>query len=96
MKNGFVKVACATPELKVADVSFNIGKILDLCIEAERRKVKILVFPELCITGYTAGDLFYHKTLLDAAENGLKKIADATCGQVEISVNDSKFFMNED
>ena len=78
MKNGFVKVACATPELKVADVNFNIGKILDLCIEAERRKVKILVFPELCITGYTAGDLFYHKTLLDAAENGLKKIADAT------------------
>ena len=78
MKNGFVKAACATPELKVADVAYNAEQIIRLCRKASETGVKIIVFPELCLTGYTAGDLFYHKTLLDAAEKGLAEVVQNT------------------
>ena len=64
MKDGFIKVACATPNLKVADVTYNVSEIKKLIDEADKNHIKTVVFPELCITGYTCGDLFYHETFL--------------------------------
>ena len=80
MKDGFVKVAAATPEIRVADCNYNADKIIEMIAEAERKQVDLLVFPELCVTGYTAGDLFYTDTLLDGAKAALTKIAEATNG----------------
>ena len=78
MKDGFIKVACCTPRLKVADVTFNTQEILSLLSSCYDRKVKIAVFPELSLTSYTASDLFFHGTLTDAAEKGLGKIISFT------------------
>ena len=80
MKDGFVKVAAATPEIRVADCDYNAERIIEIIKEAEGKGVDLLVFPELCVTGYTAGDLFYSDTLLDGAKAALGKIADATAG----------------
>ena len=79
MKHGFIKVAAVSPQLKVADVPFNTSKILEKIDEAAKEKAKIVVFPELCITGYTCGDLFLQRTLIKAAKEafdalGLKKL----------------------
>ena len=74
MKDGFIKVAAATPKIRVADCDYNAGEIIRLCHEAAALGVKILVFPELCITGYTCGDLFLQDTLLDAAEKALERV----------------------
>ena len=67
MKDGFIKVAACTPEIKVADVEFNKQQILKMIDECAREGVKIAVFPELCITGYTCQDLFFQGMLLDEA-----------------------------
>ena len=72
MRDGFVTVAAVTPEVKVADVEFNV----DSCIKAataavEKRGAKIVALPELCLTGCTYGDLFYQDALLNAAADGL-------------------------
>ena len=64
MKHGFVKVAAATPDIRVADVAYNTEKIREDIAEACGNGAKILVFPELCVTGYTCGDLFTHDVLL--------------------------------
>ena len=63
MKNGFVKVAAATPDIRVADVEFNTQNIINVMEEAQKNGAKILVFPELCVTGYTCSDLFDHSVL---------------------------------
>ena len=81
MKDGFIKVACATPNLKVADVTYNVSEIKKLIDEADKSHIKTVVFPELCITGYTCGDLFYHDTLREAAYNGLSEVASYTSGR---------------
>ena len=81
MNNGFVKVSAATPVIKVADVGFNTQSIIKCIDNAETLGVKVLALPELCITGYTCGDLFLHKTLLDAAEKALEAITNATKGR---------------
>ena len=74
MKDGFIKVATATPKIKVADAAYNADNII-LCIkEAAAQGVKLLTFPELCITGYTCGDLFFQKTLIDSAWEQLQRI----------------------
>ncbi|MBR2666605.1 MAG: NAD(+) synthase [Oscillospiraceae bacterium] len=78
MKNGFIKIACATPDLKVADCSYNADRIIDLIKESCRRGVKILCFPELSITGYTCGDLFLQDSLLSAAKQELVRIIKET------------------
>ena len=57
MKNGFVKVAAASPVLRVADADWNAGRIIEVIQQAKEQDVRILVFPELCITGYTCEDL---------------------------------------
>ena len=78
MNYGFVKVASAIPSLKVADCSYNIQQIESLIIQAEGKGVEIIVFPELCISGYTCGDLFGQQLLLEKCEESLFKLLDFT------------------
>ncbi len=78
MKDGFIKVAAGTPKIRVADCGYNAGQIIALIKEAAERGVKVLALPELCITGYTCGDLFLQPTLLDGAERALGRILDET------------------
>lgn len=82
MKNfGFIKVAAAIPSTRVADVSYNIEEIEKLVEEAERQNVELLVFPELCITGYTCQDLFRSSHLLDASDEALTLLTDFSLGK---------------
>lgn len=69
MKYGIIKVATAVPTVKVADCVSNIKEIESLIAQAEGQGVEIVVFPELCVTGYTCQDLFRQQLLLDATEN---------------------------
>ena len=78
MKDGFIKVAAATPEIHVADCAFNADNILALCREANEKGVQAVCFPELCLTGYTCSDLFLHNILLDGAKQQLLRIAEET------------------
>ena len=78
MKYGFVNVAAAVPTVKVADVEYNIQQIEGLIAQAEEHGVEIIVFPELCITGYSCQDLFKEQLLLDHAEEGVVKLLDFT------------------
>ena len=77
MRQGFIKVAALTPKVTVADTQANRKEICRLMDEAEAKGAKILVFPELCITGYTCGDLFY-QVLLREAKKELLAIAKYT------------------
>ena len=74
MQHGFIKAAAITPELKVADIDYNCEVIIQYMKESEEKKVKIAVFPELCITGYTCQDLFLQDELLEQAILALKRI----------------------
>ena len=78
MKDGFVTVAAATPKIRVADCRYNAEQIFTLMRQADQQGVKVIVFPELCLTGYTCGDLFLQDSLLRGAEEGLKTILEAT------------------
>lgn len=75
---GFIRVASATPKLKVADCIYNTSEILNVIKKCNTENIKILVFPELSITSYTCGELFAQSLLLEAAEKGLKKILEKT------------------
>ena len=75
MKQGFVKVAAATPDIRVADVGYNQEQICGCIRRAADLRAKVLVFPELCITGYTCGDLFQQEVLLKDARQALQQIA---------------------
>ena len=86
MKDGFIRVAAATPEIKVAGCEYNAGQIISLIKQAVERDASIVVFPELCVTGYTCGDLFLQKVLLDGAENALKRIIRETAELDIVSV----------
>ena len=81
MKQGFVKVAAVTPNVRVADVEYNKQEICELIDEAIANGAKIVVFPELCITGYTCGDLFAQDALLKKAELALSDIVAHTAGK---------------
>ena len=74
MKDGFIKIACATPELRVADCKFNCQKICELIKTAADKGTALCIFPELCITGYTCGDLFFQNALLNSAVENLENI----------------------
>lgn len=76
--HGFVKVGAAVPKVKVAACKFNAVQIIEKVKEAWKQKVAVLVLPELVITGYTCGDLFFQKTLLNGAMRGLEEILNAT------------------
>ena len=78
MKDGYIRVATATPEIRVGDCEFNAENIIDFIKKAEENDASIIVFPELCITAYTCGDLFLQQTLLENAEKYLLKIAEST------------------
>lgn len=78
MKQGFVKVAAATPKIAVADCKKNVEVILESIREMEEKGAKVMVLPELCITGYTCADLFWQGRLLEEAKESLQKIANET------------------
>ncbi len=78
MKYGFVNVAAAVPTVKVADVDYNVQQVESLIAQAEGRGIEVIVFPELCITGYTCQDLFKEQLLLDRAEQGIIMLLDFT------------------
>lgn len=78
MKHGFVKVAAGTPEIRVADCTYNAGNIIRMMKEAAGQGVRILCLPELCITGYTCADLFLQDILLRSAETALQHILEQT------------------
>ena len=81
MRHGFVKVAAATPDIRVADVAYNTQKICGLIDETVKEGAKVVAFPELCVTGYTCGDLFAQEVLLKEARAALHKIARHTKGK---------------
>jgi NAD+ synthase (glutamine-hydrolysing) len=78
MKQGFVKVAAVTPDIRVADVEYNTEKICEEISAAVFQNAKVVVFPELCITGYTCSDLFTQDVLLKEAKTALLRIAEFT------------------
>ena len=78
MQHGFIKVAAAIPSLKVADCEYNILQIENIVAQAEGKGVEIIVFPELCVTGYTCQDLFRQTLLLEQAENAMLMLLDFT------------------
>ncbi len=75
MRDGFFRAAAVTPEIRVADPVFNAERICERIEEGERLGVGLMVFPELCVTGYTCGDLFFQAPLIKAAREQLSKIA---------------------
>lgn len=86
MSKGFLRIAAATPTIKVADCRYNADEIIRKIDEAWDRKVQLLVFPELCITGYTSGDLFWQSLLLHNAAEQTKRIAGHLKGKQMIAV----------
>ncbi len=80
MKDGFVSVAAITPPVKVADVGYNVGALINAITNTANKGAKLIVTPELGITAYTCEDLFLQASLLEAAQHGLKQVAEATVG----------------
>lgn len=78
MRQGFIKVAAVTPKIKVADPVYNAAVVCKELEKAYAKGAKIIVFPELCLTGYTCGDLFLQQLLLEEAEKQLFTVAEAT------------------
>ncbi len=78
MNNGFIKIAVATPKIRVADVEFNTDECIRLANEAADMGAKVVLFPELTLTGATCGDLFYSDKLISAALCGLKRFVFAS------------------
>ncbi len=78
MKDGFVKVAVGTPKIRVTDIPYNTAQIVSMLREAAAKGVKLVVLPELCITGYTNSDLFLQPLLLEKAAEALQDIANQT------------------
>ena len=86
MKDGFIKVAAGVPRCTVADVKDNTVEIKKLIDKADTAKINLLCLPELCVTGYTCGDLFFSDTLLTSAKNALKEIAEYTAGKYPVVI----------
>ena len=78
MRDGFVKVAAVTPDIRVADVAYNTQNICKMIDETVAKGAKVIVFPELCVTGYTCSDLFTQDILLKESKEELFKIAEYT------------------
>ncbi len=86
MKDGFLKIACATPDVRVGDCDYNTDRILELISDAHAKGVKIICFPELSITGYTCGDLFLQSSLGYSAEKNLLRIVEETVEMEIVSI----------
>ena len=82
MKDGFIKVAAASVEISVANSAVNAEKIREQITRAENEGAALLVLPELCVTGYTCGDLFLSRKLLNDAEKALESILQSTVGKM--------------
>lgn len=80
MKHGFIKVAAASPVIKVADTEYNAQRVIDCIAEAREKKVKLLVFPELTLTGCSCYDIIGHRVILDGAKAALGKVIEACEG----------------
>ncbi|GHU81978.1 NAD(+) synthase [Clostridia bacterium] len=78
MEHGFIRIAAATPHIRVGNCKHNQTEIINQINIAHENAASLIVFPELCITGYSCGDLFLQKVLLDGAKNSLLEIANAT------------------
>ena len=76
MKDGFVKVAAVTTKIKVADCDYNTDRIIEAINKCVAKGVDLVTFPELCITGYTCGDMFFQDMLLDSAITNLCRIVE--------------------
>ena len=70
----FIKVGAACPKTRVADIVYNIENICHCIEDAKNKNIKFLVFPELCVTSYTCGDLFLNSSLINASIKGLESI----------------------
>lgn len=81
---GFVRVAAASPEMRVGDCEFNKQRIVEIIQRAEQQQAEFLVFPELCITGYTCADLFRQTILQKSAVKALREIAEKTRGSLMV------------
>lgn len=86
MKDGFIKVAAGDIKLKVADTNYNTEQIKKAVDEADSRNINVLVLPELCITGYTCGDLFLSEKLLDSSLHALERICEYTKGKYPVII----------
>ena len=86
MTHGFIKVAAAIPETRVADCFFNTKEIKKLIRNASYEQVEIVVFPELCITSYTCGDLFGQQILIEEAEKALKELISETSNEKPLCI----------
>ena len=86
MQNGFIKVAGVTPDVKVADCRYNADNIIAAMDEMSRKRVALLVTPQLGITAHTCGDLFFQQALIAAALEELLRIRDASAGSDMITV----------
>jgi NAD+ synthase (glutamine-hydrolysing) len=75
--HGFVRLAAAVPQVRVADTTFNAKQVIELLQRAQDQDVQLLVYPELCLTGYTCGDLFHQPTLLEGARDALAAVVEA-------------------
>ena len=95
MEYGYIKVATASFDVQVAGVSANVKNMIRLVQQAREQQVELLVFPELCITGYSCGDLFLSKGLLNRTLEGLKQLADATAGSLCLVVAGAPLRHNE-
>ena len=95
MKDGFVRCGAATIDIRVADTDYNTENIIKTIENAANNGIKLIVLPELCITGYTCGDLFLQKTLLDGAKQSLIKIAGDTKNLDIISVVGLPYVVNQ-
>ena len=86
MNDGFIKVGAASPVLRVSDPAFNCDRIIEMMRSGAEKGVKILVFPELSITGYTAQDLFFQKSLRKSATEGLERIVKASSSLSSLAI----------
>jgi NAD+ synthase (glutamine-hydrolysing) len=77
---GFLRIAAAVPDLRVADVDFNVDAMLGMVKEARSKGVQVLAFPEMSVTGYTIADLVHQQSLLTKAEDGLMRLAAGSAG----------------
>ena len=78
LKYGFIKTAAASPKIRVADCDYNAEQIIKMSKDAYEKGASLIVFPELCVTGYTCGDLFLQNTLIKSAEEAVAKIVEET------------------
>jgi len=78
---GLLRIGVATPEMRIADVDFNLAKIRKITRLAQQKKCRLVLFPELCLTGYTCADLFFQQQLQQKVEEALLKLAQLSAAE---------------